>query len=76
MADVLGIDIGGTGIKAAPVDVTAGKLTTERIKLATPHPPTPDAVGEVMTRHPREAGEFYGFRGAARGRLKIGRSWA
>jgi polyphosphate glucokinase len=48
MADVLGIDIGGTGIKAAPVDVTAGKLTAERIKLPTPHPPTPDAVAEVI----------------------------
>jgi polyphosphate glucokinase len=48
MADVLGIDIGGTGIKAAPVDVTAGKLTAERVKLATPHPPTPAAVAEVV----------------------------
>ena len=48
MAEVLGIDIGGTGIKAAPVDVTAGKLTAERVKLATPHPPTPDAVAEVV----------------------------
>jgi polyphosphate glucokinase len=48
MADVLGIDIGGTGIKAAPVDVTAGKLTTERIKIPTPHPPTPDSVAEVI----------------------------
>ncbi len=48
MADVLGIDIGGTGIKAAPVDVTAGKLTAERFKLATPQPPTPDAVAKVV----------------------------
>jgi polyphosphate glucokinase len=49
MADVLGIDIGGTGIKAAPVDVTAGKLTAERVKLATPHPSTPDSVADVIT---------------------------
>src|ERR1700683_2531528 len=48
MADVLGIDIGGTGIKAAPVDLTAGKLTAERIKIDTPHPPVPDAVGPVI----------------------------
>ena len=48
MADVLGIDIGGTGIKAAPVDVTAGKLTAERFKLATPQPPTPEVVGKVV----------------------------
>lgn len=49
MADALGIDIGGTGIKAAPVDVTAGKLTVERAKLATPQPSAPDAVAEVIT---------------------------
>ncbi len=48
MADVLGIDIGGTGIKAAPVDVTAGQLTAERLKIDTPHPPVPDAVGPVV----------------------------
>ena len=48
MADVLGIDIGGTGIKAAPVDVSAGKLTAERVKIDTPHPSLPDAVAEVV----------------------------
>ncbi len=48
MADVLGIDIGGTGIKAAPVDVGSGKLTSARVKLATPQPPTPDAVAGVI----------------------------
>jgi polyphosphate glucokinase len=48
MADVLGIDIGGTGIKAAPVDLSAGKLTTERVKIDTPHPAVPDAVAEVV----------------------------
>jgi polyphosphate glucokinase len=48
MTQVLGIDIGGTGIKAAPVDVAAGHLTAERVKLATPHPPTPDAVAAVV----------------------------
>jgi len=30
--DVLGIDIGGSGIKAAPVDVTTGNLTADRVK--------------------------------------------
>ena len=48
MTQILGIDIGGTGIKAAPVDVAAGRLTAERIKLPTPHPATPDAVAEVV----------------------------
>jgi polyphosphate glucokinase len=49
MADVLGIDIGGTGIKAAPVDVAAGQLTAGRLKLATPHPAEPDAVASVVS---------------------------
>jgi polyphosphate glucokinase len=48
MAHVLGIDIGGSGIKAAPVDTTTGQLTAERQKLATPRPSTPEAVVEVV----------------------------
>ncbi len=44
----LGIDIGGTGIKAAPVDVTTGKLVAERQKIATPRPALPDAVADVV----------------------------
>jgi polyphosphate glucokinase len=48
MANVLGVDIGGTGIKAAPVDVSDGKLVTERVKLDTPHPSEPDAVAAVV----------------------------
>ncbi|HSZ42081.1 MAG TPA: ROK family protein [Trebonia sp.] len=45
---VLGIDIGGTGIKGAPVDTATGQLLTERKKIATPRPATPDAVTEVV----------------------------
>ncbi|HTW04598.1 MAG TPA: ROK family protein [Streptosporangiaceae bacterium] len=48
MAHVLGIDIGGTGIKGAPVDVDTGKLLADRIKLDTPRPSQPDAVIEVV----------------------------
>jgi len=48
MAHVLGIDIGGSGIKAAPVDTTTGQLTADRQKLATPRPSTPEAVAEVV----------------------------
>jgi len=40
----IGVDIGGSGIKAAVVDVAAGKLTSERIRVPTPQPATPDAV--------------------------------
>jgi polyphosphate glucokinase len=46
----LGIDIGGTGIKAAPVDVTAGKLLADRQKIDTPRPAVPDAVTDVVHR--------------------------
>ncbi len=43
-----GVDIGGTGIKAAPVDLTTGQLIEERVRLLTPHPATPDAVADVV----------------------------
>ncbi|MGC4046670.1 MAG: hypothetical protein QM758_22995 [Armatimonas sp.] len=36
---ILGIDIGGTGIKGAPVDVNKGELVGERFRLETPNPP-------------------------------------
>lgn len=48
MKKVLGIDVGATGIKAALVDVNAGKLITDRIKYPTPKPATPQAIVEVM----------------------------
>ncbi|MFC4061235.1 polyphosphate--glucose phosphotransferase [Planomonospora corallina] len=45
---VLGIDIGGSGIKGAPVDVEKGELTEERLRIPTPDPAGPEAVGEVV----------------------------
>jgi polyphosphate glucokinase len=56
----LGIDIGGTGIKGAPVDLDTGKLVTERKKIATPHPATPEAVTEVV----REVAQAFNWTGA------------
>jgi len=44
----LGIDIGGSGIKAAPVDVDTGKFLADRQKIATPRPAQPDAVADVV----------------------------
>jgi len=44
----IGIDIGGTGIKGARVDLDAGQLVTERIRIATPQPATPQAVADVV----------------------------
>lgn len=43
-----GIDIGGSGIKGATVDLARGVLTTERHRIPTPKPSTPEAVAEVI----------------------------
>ncbi|HEX3336752.1 MAG TPA: ROK family protein [Jatrophihabitans sp.] len=43
-----GVDIGGTGIKGAVVDVKTGQLVTERTRILTPHPATPGAVAQVV----------------------------
>ncbi|MGH3278104.1 MAG: polyphosphate--glucose phosphotransferase [Trebonia sp.] len=56
----LGIDIGGTGIKGAPVDLATGKLLAERKKIATPHPATPKAVPQVV----REVAQSFRWTGA------------
>ena len=45
---VLGIDIGGSGIKGAVVDTTTGELISERIRIPTPQPATPEAVSNVI----------------------------
>ncbi|NNG20637.1 ROK family protein [Naumannella sp. ID2617S] len=45
---VLGIDIGGSGIKGAPVDLAAGDFATDRLRIATPKKSTPKNVAEVV----------------------------
>jgi polyphosphate glucokinase len=45
---ILGIDIGGTGIKGAPVNVETGELEAERFRLPTPQPARPNAVADVV----------------------------
>jgi polyphosphate glucokinase len=47
---VLGIDIGGSGIKGAPVDVETGAFTADRFRIPTPSPGNPDQVIEVIRR--------------------------
>lgn len=42
--NVFGLDIGGSGVKGAPVDIERGAMLTERYRLTTPQPATPDAV--------------------------------
>lgn len=44
-----GIDIGGSGMKAAIVDLDSGALLSERVRVNTPQPATPDAMAEVVS---------------------------
>ena len=48
--EILGIDIGATGIKGAPVDVTRGELTGEEHYLLTPQPSIPDDVADTVAQ--------------------------
>ncbi len=57
----LGIDIGGTGIKAAPVDLAAGKLLHKRQRILTPQPAMPKAVADVC----RQLVEHFSWQGPA-----------
>ena len=52
--EILGIDIGGTGIKGAIVNTQKGTLITERYRVLTPNPATPEAVSKIIynfTKH-------------------------
>lgn len=56
----IGIDVGGSGIKAAVVDVEAGRFRSERLRIATPSPATPEAVissiGRIVRRLAKASG--------------------
>ncbi|MFG2649020.1 polyphosphate--glucose phosphotransferase [Streptomyces sp. NPDC048436] len=56
---IFGVDIGGSGIKGAPVDLDRGDLAQERHKVLTPHPATPGGVVEKV----REVVEHFGWKG-------------
>lgn len=45
---VLGIDVGGSGIKGAPVDTRTGKLLAERLRIKTPKGADPQPVADVV----------------------------
>ena len=61
MATVLGIDIGGTGIKGAPVDTTTGTLLADRHRIPTPVPASPEAVADVVA----QIAKFFDWQGPA-----------
>ena len=51
-----GIDVGGTGIKGAIVDLATGDLAGERIRIETPQPATPQAVADTVAEIVKQAG--------------------
>ncbi|GAP56911.1 polyphosphate glucokinase [Arthrobacter sp. Hiyo6] len=53
-APLIGIDIGGTGIKGGIVDLKKGKLVGERFRVPTPQPATPESVAEVVAEVVKE----------------------
>ena len=57
--EILGIDIGGSGIKGAPVDTRRGLLAAERHRLPTPEPSTPAAVAAAVA----EVAEHFHWKG-------------
>ena len=45
--EILGIDVGGSGIKGAPVDIKTGKLVAERVRIKTPEGAEPEPVQQL-----------------------------
>ncbi|MFT5143479.1 MAG: polyphosphate glucokinase [Rhodothermales bacterium] len=56
---VLGIDVGGSGVKGAIVDVSEGLMLTERHRIPTPQPATPEAVAKTV----RKVARFFDWKG-------------
>lgn len=48
--DVLGIDIGGSGMKGAIVDTEEGELKTDRFRIPTPKPPAPKSMVKAIRK--------------------------
>ncbi|MFM1784858.1 MAG: hypothetical protein RLZZ579_1135 [Actinomycetota bacterium] len=56
----IGIDVGGTGIKGALVDVKKGELVSERLKYPTPEGGEPEDIAQVVLRIAQELDENFG----------------
>ena len=81
---ILGIDIGGSGVKGAIVNTKKGKLITDRFRIPTPQPAKPESVADVIreiTEHFKWNGPVgVGFpgviqRGIARTAANVDDSW-
>jgi polyphosphate glucokinase len=53
--NVYGIDVGGSGIKGAPVDTQTGELLAERVRIKTPMPATPQAILDTAVEVVRQS---------------------
>lgn len=82
--EILGIDIGGSGIKGAIVNIEKGTLESERHRIPTPQPSTPEQVAEsvaTLANHFQWKGKIgCGFpatvqNGTARTAANIDKSW-
>jgi polyphosphate glucokinase len=80
----LGIDIGGSGIKGALVHTATGELLTERIRVVTPQPSTPDAVAAIVRELAEKTGGSWPIgatfpaviqHGVARSAANVDKSW-
>lgn len=56
MALGFGVDVGGSGIKGARVDLDAGAFAADRVRIETPQPATPEAVCDAVARVLDQAG--------------------
>lgn len=81
-----GVDIGGSGIKGAPVDLERGVLSADRVRIPTPQPSTPEAVApvvaEVLGQFERSGDASVGVtfpaviqHGVARSAANVDQSW-
>jgi polyphosphate glucokinase len=68
-ARILAIDVGGTGLKAAILNLD-GEMQTERVRIPTPHPITPELLVDTLVNLVQPLGEFdvvsVGFPGVVR----------
>jgi len=56
---ILGIDVGGSGIKGSVVDITTGELLYERHRIETPQPATPEIIAETI----KKIAEHFDYKG-------------
>lgn len=70
---ILGIDIGGSGVKGALVDIRAGEFASERVRVPTPSRHAPDAIlraiGEIVETLDYRGAIGCGFPGVVRGQI-------